>query len=149
MAAAMTALFTFSGGPVAGAAKKAPAKPKASVASYCTAAKEWLLFENLTLTSGAYDQAWVSATQRVMYKLFLAAPKAIKQDTLTFASYLVGSRSDLAGTSAVTSGTDIWVLVTDVPVGGAIDSRNAVGAYAMKMCKIDVLAPFKELAAGF
>lgn len=150
--AAMTAIIALSGGQHADAAKRVPPKPKASVANYCKTAKEWLAFENATLAVGPYDEPWVLTTGKFLSDLYASSPKAIKKATGTFGIYLIGSRLSLASVSKITSPDEIWVLRetgADVQIADAIDARNSVGAYTTKICKVDVLAPFRAVAAGF
>ncbi len=131
------------------------AKPKAAAgtAKYCAAAKAWLAFENETLESGPYDLAWVAGTRKVVVPLLKTAPKPILGAMRVLALGLYWSRVDLAGVTEITTSSDIALLRRrgdDTADSFAlIDARNAVGAYTLKTCKIDVLQPFREAAEGF
>ena len=134
------------------AASKKTATPKRSVANYCKSAKSWLAFENQTLESGPYDIAWFRTSKTLMQRLYDTAPTAIKADTAGLGAWLVITRRDIAQASGTLSEADLEGLITDAKVlnfDTVISSRNAVGAYAKKNCKVDVLAPFVAVAKGF
>ncbi len=146
---AVTAAFTV----LSTAPAFAKAKATTSTAKYCAAAKAWLAFENATLESGPYDMAWVAGTRKVVVPLLKTAPKPILGAMRVLALGLYWSRVDLAGVTEITSSSDIALLrrrAEDVADSFALlDARNAVGAYTLKTCKIDVLQPFRDLAKGF
>ena len=136
---------------VAGAATKKPAKTT-STAKFCSAAKAWLAFENETLASGPYDAAWVLGTYNVLRPLGKAAPKAIRGSAALFILTLLGDRREIAGVVTITSeDEEAWLreYAADETSRSSREVRDAVGAYILKTCKIDVLQPFRDLAAGF
>ncbi len=138
-------------GDVAGAATKKPA-PTTYTAKFCAAAKTWLAFEKQTLESGPYDAAWVLGTYNVLRPMGKAAPKAIRGSTALFILSLLGDRAEIAGVSTITSEDDMaWLreYAADETGKSSRAARDAVGAYVLKTCKIDVLKPFRDLAAGF
>ena len=136
---------------VAGAATKKPV-PKTSTAKFCAAAKAWLAYEKETLESGPYDAAWVLGTYNVLRPLGKAAPKAIRGTAALFILSLLGDRATIAGTTTITSADEVgWLreYAADETSKSSREVRDAFGAYVLKICKVDVLKPFRDLAAGF
>ena len=138
---------------MSGAASAATVHPKAkpSAATYCKAAKSWLAFENATLAAGPYDTLWYETTGELMTKLKAAAPKPIQSATRYLGYWLVTTRADLVSglDGAVEERVEALVsdgLVLSAAGSGVTAARDAVGAYARKNCKIDVLEPFRKFA---
>ncbi len=138
------------GAATAGAKPKAPAT---STKKYCAAAKAWLAYETKTLETGPYDQAWVQETKRLLIPLGANTPKSQRGYMALFILSLIGDRSLIAGTEAITSVDDIdFLRMAAADVKDSVSSfaaRNAIGIYTQKTCKIDVLKPFRDLAKGF
>ena len=137
-------------------AAMAVGKPKTTATStkkYCAAAKAWLAYETKTLEVGPYDGAWVQETKRLLIPLGANTPKSQRGYMAVFILSLIGDRSLVAGTEAITSVDDIdWLRTAAADVQGSVSSiaaRNAIGIYTQKTCKIDVLKPFRDLAKGF
>ena len=156
LAAALGLAGAVGFGDAAGAATKKPAPKtttaKTSTAKFCAAAKAWLAFENETLESGPYDAAWVLGTYNVLRPLGKAAPKAIRGSAALFILTLLGDRREIAGVVTITSeDQEAWLreYAADETGNSTRAARDAVGAYILKTCKIDVLQPFRDLAAGF
>jgi hypothetical protein len=155
--------------PAFAAKAKAKAKAKAPVvntAKYCAAAQKWLDFENATLATGPYDGNWVRQTDAVLQSLIdsapnvIAFPKSLTQNRATVHGLvivlwadLLASRMDLAEAGPIIDSSQIAALRSRADkvsnVLTFLDARFMVGEWTLEKCKIDVLQPFKDLAAGF
>ena len=135
-------------------------KPKTNTAKYCAAAKAWLAFENATSSTGPYDQSWVDSTQKLLRAMTDSLPlsKAVKPREISalqfvvFANDVLQSRRVIAGITAITEEAQIAALGATAEQLRSVSRtgiRDLVGEYTLKTCKIDVLQPFRDLAAGF
>ena len=152
----ISTLVVGSSSTTAFAATKKPApKPTPSVAGFCAASKAWKAYEVDWFANGAVNDAWVRDTEAIMKKLVATAPKAIRRPMLSLAVEILYQRGD-----AVKFGKNPGdeETLNDLIVGAGIDAaqipssfpgaRDAVGAYALKNCKVDVLQPFRDFAAA-
>lgn len=158
---AMLSLTTFSAPAIAApkTTKKPTAKPaappKASVAGFCAASKAWKAYEVGWFATGKANEAWVRDTQVVMRKLVATAPKAIRSQMLFLAVEILRQRGQAVNfgkNPGDAQSLDELIVDAGIDAGQVpssfLGARDAVGAYAIKNCKVDVLQPFRDFAAA-
>ena len=136
-------------------ASKAGVKAKPSLAGFCAASKAWKAYEVSWFANGKPNEAWVLDTRRLMIKLVETAPPAIRSSMLQLGYQLVSQRGNLVNFGKNPGDADtLESVLADAGLdagntpSGFLGARDAVGAYALKNCKIDVLQPFRDFAAA-